>query len=117
AMLDRMASTGLPMIVSTGMSPMDEIDAVVAAVRDRGLDLTLLQCTSMYPTPPERLGLNVIGLFRERYACSVGLSDHSGTIHAGLAAAALGIDMLEIHVTLSRRAFGPDISSSITPDE
>jgi len=117
AMLDRMASTGLPMIVSTGMSPMDEIDAVVAAVRDRGLGLTLLQCTSMYPTPPERLGLNVIGLFRERYGCDVGLSDHSGTTHAGLAAAALGIDMLEVHVTLSRHSFGPDVPASVTPDE
>jgi N,N'-diacetyllegionaminate synthase len=116
-MLDRMASTGLPMIVSTGMSPMDEIDAVVAAVRDRGLGLTLLQCTSTYPTPPERLGLNVIELFRERYGCAVGLSDHSGTTHAGLAAAALGIDMLEVHVTLSRHSFGPDVPASITPDE
>jgi N,N'-diacetyllegionaminate synthase len=117
SMLDRMAGTGLPVIVSTGMSSMAEIDAVVDAVRARGLDLTLLQCTSTYPTPPERLGLNVIGLFRERYGCAVGLSDHSGTIHAGLAAAALGIDMLEVHVTLSRRAFGPDVSSSLTPDE
>ncbi len=116
-MLDRMAETGLPMIMSTGMSPMAEIDAVVAAVRDRGLDLTLLQCTSMYPTPPERLGLNVIGLFRDRYGCAVGLSDHSGTVHAGLAAAALGIDMLEVHVALSRQMFGPDAPASLTPEE
>jgi len=116
-MLDRMAATGLPMIISTGMSPMEEVDAAVVAVRDRGLDLTLLQCTSMYPTPPERLGLNVIELFRERYGCAVGLSDHSGTIHAGLAAAAIGIDMLEVHVALSRQMFGPDVPASITPEE
>ncbi|MDP9343429.1 MAG: N-acetylneuraminate synthase family protein [Actinomycetota bacterium] len=116
-MLDRMAATGLPMIVSTGMSPMAEIDAVVTAIRDRGLDLTLLQCTTMYPTPPERLGLNVIELFRQRYGCAVGLSDHSGTIHAGVAAATVGIDMLEVHVTLSRRMFGPDVPASITPEE
>ena len=96
---------------------MAEIDAAVDRVKAAGLPLTLLQCTSMYPTPPEKIGLNLIPFFRERYGCAVGLSDHSGTIYAGLAAAAIGIDVLEVHVTLSREMFGPDISASITTTE
>ena len=116
-MFDRMASTGLPILLSTGMSTMDEIDQAVERIQRAGLNLTVLQCTSMYPTPSAKLGLNMIRLFRERYACSVGLSDHSGTIYAGLAAAALDINALEVHVTLSREMFGPDIAVSITTGE
>jgi len=71
----------------------------------------------MYPCPPEAVGLNQIRFFRERYKRPVGLSDHSGRIHAGLAAAALGIAVLETHVTLSREMPGPDVSSSLTPAE
>lgn len=116
-MLARMAETGLPMIVSTGLSPLAEIDAAVDRVRAHNLPLTLLQCTSAYPCPPEKVGLNLISEFRRRYDCSVGLSDHSGTIYSGLAAATLGIDVLEIHVTLSREMFGPDVAASITTQE
>ena len=77
----------------------------------------MLQCTSEYPCPPQRVGLNLIPLFRRRFGCGVGLSDHSGTIYAGLAAATLGIDVLEVHVTLSREMFGPDVKASITTAE
>jgi N,N'-diacetyllegionaminate synthase len=116
-MLDRMAATRLPIILSTGMSPLSEIDAAVERVKARGLALTVLQCTSAYPCPPEKIGLNLIPFFRERYDCAVGLSDHSGTIFAGLAAATLGIEVLEIHVTLSREMFGPDVPVSVTTAE
>tara|TARA_Y100000310_G_scaffold317184_1_gene369764 strand:- start:256 stop:753 length:498 start_codon:yes stop_codon:yes gene_type:complete len=68
----------------------------------------------MYPTPPENIGLDMIEEYRKRYSCDVGLSDHSGKIYAGLAAATLGIDVLEVHVTLSKDMFGPDVTSSIT---
>jgi len=71
----------------------------------------------MYPTSPENVGLNLIPLFRDRYGCDVGLSDHSGTIYPGLAATVLGIDVLEVHVTLSREMFGPDVPVSVTLDE
>jgi N,N'-diacetyllegionaminate synthase len=77
----------------------------------------VLQCTSSYPCGPEKIGLNLLPLFRERYGCAVGLSDHSGTIYPGLAGAALGMDVLEVHVTLSRDSFGPDVRASITPSE
>ena len=116
-MFERMVATRLPILLSTGMSPLEEIDAAVRRVKDSELDLTVLQCTSMYPTPPEKLGLNMIPFFRKRYGCKVGLSDHSGTICAGLAAAAMGIDALEVHVTLSREMFGPDVPVSITTQE
>jgi N,N'-diacetyllegionaminate synthase len=117
AMLDRMLSTGLPMLLSTGMSPLSEIDRAVARVRVAGVPLVLYQCTSAYPCPPEKVGLNLITLFRERYGCAVGLSDHSGTIYPGLAAATLAIASLEVHVTLSRGMFGPDVPVSLTPSE
>ena len=116
-MFARIVATGLPILLSTGMSPLAEIDAAVARVQEAGLPLTVLQCTSMYPTPPEKIGLNMLALFRDRYACRVGLSDHSGAIYPGLAAAALGADALEIHVTLSRWAFGPDVPASVTVEE
>src|SRR5437773_750409 len=74
AMLDRMAETGLPVIVSTGMSQFHEIDAVVARIRAHRLPFAVLQCTSAYPCPPEQLGLNLLGFFRTRYGCPVGLS-------------------------------------------
>lgn len=116
-MFERMAATGLPFLLSTGMSPLAEIDGAVARIRTRQLPLVVLQCTSMYPTPPEKLGLNLIPFFRERYQCPSGLSDHSGKIYAGLAAAALGAAVIEVHFTLSREMFGPDVPVSLTPAE
>lgn len=116
-MLGRLASTGLPVLLSTGMSPLAEIDEAVELVKSAHVPLAVLQCTSEYPSTPERVGLNLIEFFRNRYGCAVGLSDHSGTIYPGLAAAALGSAVLEVHVTLSREMFGPDVPVSITPTE
>jgi N-acetylneuraminate synthase len=116
-MLESMIRSQLPIILSTGMSPVAEIDAQVKRIQQHGVPLTLLQCTTEYPCPPEKIGLNLISFFRERYGCRVGLSDHSGTIYPGLAGAALGIDVLEVHVTLSREMFGPDVPASITTAE
>jgi N,N'-diacetyllegionaminate synthase len=106
--------TGLPVIISSGMSAWEELDSLVKQVRSKNIDLTVLQCSSIYPTPPEKLGLNVISEIRQRYSCKAGLSDHSGKIFAGLAAAALGADMIEVHVAFSREAFGPDVPASLT---
>lgn len=116
-MFERIVATKLPVILSSGMSSISEIDTAVERVKAAKLPLTLLQCTSLYPCPAERIGLNLIPFFRERYACGVGLSDHSGTIYPGLAAATLGIDWLEVHVTLSREMFGPDVPVSLTTTE
>lgn len=116
-MLERMLETRLPILLSTGMSRMTEIVAAVERIRARAPALTVLQCTSEYPCPPEKVGLNLLQVFRRRFGCAVGLSDHSGTIFPGLAAVTLGIEVLEVHVTLSREMFGPDVKSSITTAE
>jgi N,N'-diacetyllegionaminate synthase len=117
ALIDRIAGGTLPVMVSTGMSPIDEIDTVIARLRARGTRVAVLQCTSQYPCPPEKIGLNLLADFRARYGCPVGLSDHSGTIFPSLAAATLGAEILEVHVTLSREMFGPDVPASITTTE
>jgi len=116
-LLDAMIATRHPILLSSGMSDMAEMDKAVERVRRAGLPLAVLQCTTAYPCPPERIGLNMIPFFRERYGCSVGLSDHSGTIYPGLAAATLGVEVVEVHVTMSRGMFGPDVPASITMDQ
>lgn len=117
AVFAAIAATGKPVLLSTGMSPLAEIDAAVARLQARELRVAVLQCTSAYPCPPEKVGLDLIPRFRERYGTAVGLSDHSGTIFPGLAAATLGIEVLEVHATLSREMFGPDVASSVTTAE
>lgn len=114
-LLEKMAATGKPVILSSGMSGWEELDAAVNCLRSNGAPVAVLQCTTAYPCPPEKLGLNVIGELRQRYNCPVGLSDHSGTVYAGFAAATLGANIIEVHITLSRKGFGPDVPASITP--
>ena len=116
-MLDAMAVSGKPVILSTGMSALDEVDAAVARIAASGTPLALLQCASVYPTTPEHVGLNLLAGFRERYGVAVGLSDHSATIFPGVCAAYLGAQVIEAHLTLSRRAFGPDVAASLTTGE
>ena len=116
-LLEKVASMERPVIASSGMSPWSELDQAVSVFKEAEVSLAVLQCTSEYPCPPEMVGLNVIEDLRARYGTPVGLSDHSGTIFAGLAATTMGIDVLEIHVTMSRQMFGPDVPASITTDE
>jgi N-acetylneuraminate synthase len=99
------------------MSGLDELDVAVETVRAAGAPVAVLQCATAYPCPPEQIGLNVIGELRERYGCWVGLSDHSATIFPAIAAATLGADIVEVHVTLSREMFGPDVPASVTTAE
>ena len=117
ALLDCLLASRLPMLLSTGMSGLAEVDRAVARVRRAGVPLAVLQCTTAYPCPPERVGLNVLAELRARYGCPVGLSDHSGTIYPGLAAVTLGAEVLEVHVTMSRELFGPDGPASVTTAE
>lgn len=117
ALLEEMAATGRPVILSTGMSPWSEIDAAVNVVRSAGAPVAVLQCTTAYPTSAEQTGLNVVAELRQRYGCPVGISDHSATVYAGLAAVALGASVVEVHVTLSPRMFGPDVVASLTVEQ
>ena len=116
-LLDRLLDAGGPVLLSTGMSALAETDAAVARVKARGRDVGVLQCTTAYPCPPEKIGLNMLPFYRERYGCWTGLSDHSATIYPGLAGAAIGLDVLEVHVALSREMFGPDVIASVTTAE
>ena len=116
-LLEAMFETGAPFLVSTGMSPWSEIDQIVAQIRQASRELAVMQCTSRYPTPPDAVGLNVIDELRNRYNTPVGLSDHSGTPHAALAAIARGAELIEVHLTMDRGMYGPDVLSSLTVDE
>ncbi len=116
-MLEKIAAIGKPVLLSTGMSSWAEIDAAVDILRASKGMFAVMQCTSVYPTPPEKTGLNVIPELRRRYDCAVGLSDHSGTIYPALAAAAEGIEILELHVTFDRDGSGPDVPASVAFDE
>lgn len=116
-LLDPMAASGKPMIVSSGMSDWAELDAVVARLRDRNADYTLMQCTSQYPTPLENVGLNNLPLIAERYDCRVGLSDHTGTLSPSLAAIARGFPLIEVHAIFDKRMFGPDTVASLTVEQ
>jgi N,N'-diacetyllegionaminate synthase len=116
-LLERMAKTRLPVLLSSGMSSTQELDDSVSAIRSAGGAVAIFQATSVYPAPPDRVGLNVLDELRIRYRCPVGLSDHSGTIYASLAAVTLRANLIEVHVTLSREMFGPDVSASVTVGE
>lgn len=116
-MLKQIAATRAPVILSSGMSSWEELDEAVNVFHENENPLAVLQCTSAYPCPPEKVGLNMLSELRQRYDVAVGLSDHSGNIFAGLAAVTLGAEVLEVHVALSREMFGPDVPASVTTDE
>jgi N,N'-diacetyllegionaminate synthase len=112
-LIDYMLEDSKPIIASTGMASITEIESLVKRLSKHGNPLVLLQCTSKYPTPIEEAGLNIMGDL-EAYGCAVGLSDHSGTPFPALAALARGADVIEVHVTFDKRIQGPDSSSSIS---
>ncbi len=116
-LLDVMGAMPQPIMMSCGMSAFEEIDAAVERVKPATDRLAVMQCSSIYPTGPEHVGLNLLAEFKQRYECAVGLSDHSATIFPALAAATAGAQVIEVHLTLSRDMFGPDVIASVTPDE
>lgn len=116
-LLEKIVQTGKPLIVSSGMSSYTDLDATVAFLREREAEFALMQCTTSYPTPPERFGLNVIQELKERYNVPVGYSDHSAQKATCIAAVSLGATLVEFHVVFDRRQFGPDSGSSLTIDE
>lgn len=114
-LLEAIASTGKPVLLSSGMSGLDDI---AAAVDILGTDaLAVLQCTSAYPCPPERVNLRAMKTLSERFGVPVGLSDHTPGVVTSLAAVALGAVAIEKHFTLSKFLYGPDHHASLVPDE
>jgi N-acetylneuraminate synthase len=116
-LLESLSATGLPVILSTGMTSMSEVERAVDVVRSGGSPFAVLQCVSRYPAPLEEVGLNVMHQFASRFDCPVGLSDHSGTVWPSLAAMAQGASIIEVHITFDRRVRGPDASVSLEPEE
>jgi len=117
-MLEKIAKTGKPIILSSGMSSLAELDEAVAFINRYGNNLAIMQCTTSYPTPPEELGLNVIKVLKDRYPNHrIGLSEHTGSIYSSIAAFVLGAELLEFHAVFNRKMFGPDASSSLEIQE
>lgn len=117
-LVELMARTGKPLILSTGMATETEIEEAVETARAAGArDLTLLKCNSAYPAPPEEMNLLAIPAMKERFGLPLGLSDHTPGLAAAVAAVALGSRMVEKHLTLSRARPGPDSAFSLEPDE
>lgn len=117
-LIEKMASTGKPLIISTGMATLGEIDEAVRAARNAGAtQIALLKCTSAYPAPPEEMNLRTIPHLAEAFGVPVGLSDHTLGIAAPVAAVALGACIVEKHFTLSRDIPGPDSAFSLEPHE
>lgn len=116
-MLDKIARTGKPIILSSGMSNWAELDETIDFLRPYGNELSLLQCTTAYPTIAGQWGLNQIAEMKKRYGLTAGFSDHSGKSFVGIAAAAMGAEVLEFHVVFDKQMFGPDAKASLTIDE
>lgn len=116
-MLDKLAATGKELLISTGMSSWTELDELTKRLHALNARFSLLQCTTAYPTEPDEWGLNAIAELKRRYQVTAGYSDHSGSIFACLAAAVLGAEILEFHITFNRRIQSPDTSSSITIEQ
>jgi N,N'-diacetyllegionaminate synthase len=109
-------STGKPLLISTGMSSFAEISSLAAQLQGKKSQYALFQCTSRYPNPLSKVGLNVMDELR-RFSCPVGLSDHSGSPLPALLALARGADLIELHVTFDRQMYGPDVAASVTFEE
>lgn len=117
-LIAKVASTGKPMIISTGMASVAEIDDAVRTAKEHGCEnLILLKCTSSYPASPSNSNLATIPHLREMFGCHVGLSDHTLGIGAAVASVALGAVVIEKHITNSRADGGVDAAFSLEPDE
>lgn len=117
-LISRAAATGLPLLLSTGMATVADIDEALGAAADARSRVVLLQCVTAYPAPEEEANLRVIPALREAFGVPVGLSDHTLDARAApLVAAAVGAAVIEKHVTYDRSAAGPDHSFAIEPDE
>jgi N,N'-diacetyllegionaminate synthase len=116
-LLEKIAQTGKPVIISSGMSSYKELDATVAFLKERNVNYSILQCTTAYPTKPAQFGLHIIKNLKERYNVPTGFSDHSASIEASIAAVTLGAEILEFHVVFNKEMFGPDAKASLNFEE
>lgn len=114
-LLQHLTRIGLPVILSTGMSTLDEVADAVAALK--GLPVSLMHCVTSYPAPADESNLRAMATMREKFGLPVGWSDHTIGIHIAVAAVAMGASSIEKHFTLDRTLPGPDHAASLEPDE
>ena len=118
--LEFVGSLGLPVILSTGMSTLEEVGEALRVLRSAGTDtdrVTVLHCTTEYPAPMETVNLRVMQTISREYGVAIGYSDHTSGIEVSIAAAALGARVIEKHFTLDRALPGPDHKASLEPNE
>ena len=116
-LIKKIADTKKPIILSTGMSSIEDINCSVNYLKKLDSKFSLLHCTSEYPMNPKNARMNLIDEYKNKFSCSIGYSDHSGTIFPSIAATTLGAEIIEFHVIFDKNMFGPDSTSSITIDE
>lgn len=116
-LLDYLRNSGKPILISSGMSTLDEVDRAISFLKEKTTNIVLLHCVSQYPCPPEDLHLKTISFFRERYGLPIGFSDHSTTIDSAIAATALGATVIEKHFSFDRASWGSDHKVSLHPEE
>jgi N,N'-diacetyllegionaminate synthase len=116
-MLDFLAATKKPILLSSGMSTLEEVDKAMEFLKKRNCRAALLHCVSKYPCPPEELNLQTIKFFQDRYDVPIGFSDHSVGFKEALAAVAMGATIIEKHFSKSRDLWGSDHKVSLTPEE
>lgn len=114
-LLEKLKKTKKKVLLSTGMSDYKEIRNAVKIFNQK--NLVLLQCSSIYPCPLNKVGLNVLSEFRKKFKCEVGFSDHTNGFAASVAAASIGASIIEKHFTLSRKMYGSDAKNSMEPNE
>ena len=116
-MLDYIRQSGKPIIISSGMSTLEEVETAVKFLREKNERVALLHCVSKYPCPPEDLRLKTIDFYKGRFSMPIGFSDHSIGIEPDLVAVAMGATILEKHFSMSRTLWGSDHKVSMTPEE
>jgi N-acetylneuraminate synthase len=115
-LLERVARTRKKVFLSTGMATWKEIDQAVKILR-KNKDLIIMQCTSIYPCPPDKVGLNIISEFKDKYNLKVGFSDHTNDSVAAIGAVYLGATVIEKHITFSKYMYGSDAKNALEPNE
>tara|TARA_Y100000389_G_scaffold201809_1_gene245412 strand:+ start:2486 stop:3538 length:1053 start_codon:yes stop_codon:yes gene_type:complete len=118
-LLKYMESTSKPIILSSGLSDLSQSKNLVKRFDKRNIEVALLHCTTMYPTPAQEIGLNIFQNLKKNLPSHIpiGLSDHSGKIAPSIIATYLGASIIEVHLTMHKKMFGPDVPSSLDPDQ
>lgn len=116
-LIEAMCDAGGPILLSTGLCNIKELDSIIEIIKKKGNDFCIFQCTSKYPSSYKDIGLNVINELKNRYNCPVGLSDHSGKVFPSIFAISNESNLIETHMVFDKNSFGPDSKASLTPEE